>query len=235
MAVAKYGAIVTDIKGKIGGTVFQGSVAGGVMKNNAARKSTSGTSKLSKADAGRAFLPQRTIAELSSAWKTLSSGDQLSWKTAAPGFPFTNKFGVQYTPSGFQLYMSVNTNLTVIGQSVMSSAPTPSDLINMPAFGLTWTSAGQLSITNPAGVPSGYFMQVYGTVGMSAGRQPQKGDYKLLAVYPDSAVFPLNIDTEYSTVFGSYSTGATVWIQCKLSKADSGRNSQPFVGPVIVP
>lgn len=234
MASIKMGAIVTDIKGKIGGTVFQGSVAGGVMKNNAAKKSTSGSSKLTKADAGRVFLPQRTISSLASGWRSLSLSDQLSWKTAAPSFPFLNKYGVSYTPSGYQLYMSVNANLTVINQTLLTVAPTPSELVNMPPFVIAQDSSTSITIDTDIDLPPGYLAQISATVGMSAGRQPAKGDYKLIAILTAIDVLPFELFSAYTAVFGSLPVGSTIWFSGKLTKADAGRSSQAYTANVVI-
>lgn len=234
MARAKYGAIITEIKGKIGGTVFQGSRTGGVVKNKPNNKTSSGTSKLTKADAGRLFLPQNTIAQLATTWRDLSAMDQLAWNTAAPSYPFTDKYGNPYTGSGYQLYMSMNTNNAVVGGNYLSTPPAPFSLAAAPVFSVDWSVPGTATMNLPLGVPVDYVMQLYATQAMSLGRKPSKGDYKLIALFTPGVVFPFNIIGNFRDAFGSELVGGQVWFSGKLTKADAGRNTPSYVANAVV-
>lgn len=234
MARAKYGAIITEIKGKIGGTVFQGSRSGGVIKNKPNNKSSSGSGKLTKADAGRLFLPQRTISTLASNWRLLSVSDQLAWNTSAPLYPFTDKYGQPYTGSGYQLYMSINSNLLLIGADPLDIPPAPSDIEPTPPFTIDWTTPGSVIIDTPSPVPANYVLQLYATPCMSLGRKPSNGDYKLIALFTPGFTFPYDLITNFTENLGSPLVGGQVWFSGKLTKADAGRNSVPFVANGIV-
>jgi len=236
MARVKYGAIVTDIKGKIGGTVFQGSKTGGVMKNNtAAAKSAGNGGSTTKADAGRVTLPKRNMTEIASTWKTLSAADRASWNLAAPNFPFIDKYGNAYTASGYQVYMSVNNNLAVTGQSMLSTAPPAPTLANMMPFGLSWLTLGTFTMALSSDVPAGYVCQLYATVGMSAGKAPRPGDYRLIQTTTAFGSITPSILSLWTAQFGTPVSGATVWVQGKLTEIATGRNGETYNAKVVIP
>lgn len=228
MASGKYGAIITDMKGKIGGTIFKGTKSGPAIQNK--QTSTAGarsSGKLSKADAGRVITPQKNMSLLSSAWRSLSDMQRAAWITAAPSFPFINKFGESYTGSGFQLYMQCNCNLLAIGEPSISAPPTPEELENCPPFTIDNVMGDPTTLAINGTIPVGYSMILSATGNISPGRTPQAGMYKAIAVLPEGTAFPFNITNAFQAVFGPIPGTLNVWFSGKLSKADAGRSSVP--------
>ena len=104
MPQIKFSGLVTDMKGKAGGSVFSSNKQGAYMRNN----KWGGGRKSKRWDASKAKL-----ASLANTWKALSSEQQQAWNDAAPDYPFTNKFGEPYVASGYQVYMSLNGSLSI--------------------------------------------------------------------------------------------------------------------------
>lgn len=234
MATAKMGAMVTDIKGKIGGTVFQGSKTGTTIKNKQSRTGIGSGNKLTKADAGRLFNGQSAVTVLSSAWRDLSDAERNTWITAAPSFPFINRYGDSYIGSGYQLYMSCNLRLISAGLATITEAPIPAPIENCPAIVPSFDISSGVSIACAAGIPAGYVMELYASVGISAGRNPTKGTYKMIAQLPASTVFPFAGTANYTRVFGNLILGSTVWVMGKLTKADAGFHGTTFQAKTAV-
>ena len=228
-AVAKFGAMVTDLKGKVGGQVFTGTKAGTSMQNktNSNPSAKNGT-KLSKADAGRVINTQANQTASINTWKLLSDADRQTWNAGAINFPFVNKYGEAYTPSGYQLFISVNNNLQAIGENIRLTCPIPSDLENTPPFTLTFSATAGSRITMHSSNVTGYTMIVFASAPQSAGRSFEPGRMKAIAILDDTTTFPKSLDTAYINVFGTISAGATIWVETKLSKADAGRTSLPY-------
>lgn len=227
-AQVKYGAIITDMKGKAGGHVFKGTTAGGVMQSKASPLTgTSASGKLTKADAGRVIRAQANTAENATTWRDLSSAQQLAWTAAAPNFPFYNKFGMPYVPSGYQLYMSVNNNMLNIGEAKLTAPPSPSELTPTPAFTIA-TGVGPALLMLDGDIPLGYKLVLYATSNQSTGRSLEKGRLKAIGIYDDPSLFPLNITAQYVNVYGSVPSGGNFWFEGKLTKADAGRQSVPY-------
>lgn len=228
-ASVKYGAIVSELKGKLGGQVFKGGASGGVMMTkNQLTGAVANGSKLTKADAGRTVNPQQNIGNNASTWKALTGAQRATWIAAAPNFPFKNKFGETYTPSGYQLYMSINTNLLLVNEPVLTDAPEVPTLESCPAFTVAPSTSPTATFYMTGTIPTGYKMTVYGTAPMSAGRAVTKGNKKAIIIFDDTQTFPVSLDTAYSKIFGTLPSAGTVWFEGKLTKADAGRTSQAY-------
>src|SRR5438046_2404145 len=91
-ASVKYGAIITELKGSVGGHTFKGTKSGGSMQtkiNRAAAGKNGGT--VTQSDAARLILPKSTLSQNAQTWRSIGPTDQATWITAAPSFPFINK------------------------------------------------------------------------------------------------------------------------------------------------
>jgi hypothetical protein len=104
MPQVKFSGLVTDMKGKAGGSVFSSNKQGAYMRNN----KWGGGRKSQRWDASKSKL-----ASLANTWKSLNPNEQQAWNDAAADYPFTNKFGEQYIGSGYQVYMSLNGTLSI--------------------------------------------------------------------------------------------------------------------------
>lgn len=147
----KFSALVSEIKGKVGGTVFQGGKAGKVISNKTSKKSVA-SNGLIFTDKNAAFtwpgcmadelnvtgrvLPdgsyrwalktyytRSNLGKLSKWWGALLPEDRQFWNSLAQTRPAKNKFGETYTPSGYQLFIEVNTLLLSAGMPVMAQIP----------------------------------------------------------------------------------------------------------------
>jgi len=228
-ASVKYGSIITDMKGKIGGHVAKGGVSGGILQTKASPpRSTSASGKLTKADAGKVIRPQANTATNAGLWRNLTSPQRDAWIAAAPNYPFLNKFGLPYTPSGYQLYMSVNNNQLNIGAAALNLPPEPSDITPTPAFTITDGVGIGIQLTWTGTIPDGYVGVLYASVSQSAGKSLDRGRLKAIVLIPDTVGTTLDVTADYVKVFGSLPTTGHIWFETKLTKADAGRQSVPY-------
>lgn len=229
MASVKFGSLITNMKGKIGGHIVKGDTTGGVLLTRAeVIDAVASGAKLTKADAGRVMNPQRNTTVVSQSWRDLSDAERSAWNAATPDFPFTNRFGDPYTGSGFQLYMQCNNNVTQIGQSMLAAPPVPETIEPCPAFSTATAIGSTFTVICLAGVPAGYFMTLYACNAQSSGKGFTRGRMKAIVILDSATVFPYNADTAYIAVFGVLPVAGTVWFEGKLTKADAGRQGQPY-------
>lgn len=155
-ATVKLSALVTDIKGKVGGSVFQGSKTGTTLKNKPSGnfvKSIAWTQGnpitaavwdnsqslaldlspgLTAPDGSQSpqtvtYTAQRTLRQITKFWQTLSPSDRAAWDAAAINFPFKNRYGQSYTGSGFQVFTSINSKLFPLNVAPQTLPPSASD------------------------------------------------------------------------------------------------------------
>lgn len=99
MATIKFGAIVTDMRGKLGGHVFQKGNQSRVMKTNRSPRK-SNTEFANTGNVG--------VARMRSAWAALSFTVQNQFRLAAANFPQSNKFNDSIVYSGYQFFLFLN-------------------------------------------------------------------------------------------------------------------------------
>jgi len=113
MASIKMGAIVTDIKGKLGGHVFQKGNQSRVLK-------TGGKPRINKSSIVRKR--ETILSELRSTWNGLTVAERLDWGFTAKNFPFKNQFGDSILYGGYQLFLKLNVNRRLVGGSVLPAS-----------------------------------------------------------------------------------------------------------------
>lgn len=106
--------IISDARGSLGGTTFARNRAGVYTR---ARVAPTQPRTNSQQENRAAF------ATLTQSWRTLTQEQIAGWNTLAIGVTLTDTLGKNYTPSGMQLYISCNRNLTNIGRSTISEPP----------------------------------------------------------------------------------------------------------------
>jgi len=121
MARVQYGAIITDIKGKIGGQVLQGGRSGGIMKN----KGHVVQQRKGRMHTGDVTLErvQSNFSIVTKHWSSLTDAERNSWAALLGVWTFTDKFGNKYDGSKYQIFCAANINRITAGLSLLDTAP----------------------------------------------------------------------------------------------------------------
>ena len=135
----KYGSIVTDGSGKLGGHVASKGRSGSVIRT----KVTGTNPRTNAQNSTRALL-----GSLAAGWGSLTDEQRQSFDAAVDKFKSTNIFGDVHNPSGYNLYIKLNFNLAITDQALITSAP---DKVEIP-FALAlystyyWNELGESGI-----------------------------------------------------------------------------------------
>ena len=121
----KYGSIVTDGSGKLGGHVASKGRSGSVIRT----KVTGTNPQTPKQNSTRALL-----GSLAAGWSSLTEEQRQSFDSAVDKFKSTDIFGDVHNPSGYTLYIKLNFNLVNAGFAQLTSAPEPQALEYNPAI-----------------------------------------------------------------------------------------------------
>jgi hypothetical protein len=229
MAVMKLTAFNGGMKGMVAGTIFQGGVTGQVVKNSGSMNkgglidAIAAGSKLTKADAGRGLDAVKFTTATATKWRKLTYAQRLTWNTGASNFPFKNKFGDVYTPSGYQVFMSINLNLAFIGLDPLLNCPGPGGLVNADNFTVAYsTSAFTFSITFTA-APMDYTMLLGASKALSAGKSLKNVTFADIYTFDGSETSPFDFTGWYTNFFGSIPTGATIWFRLRTQNQLNGQ------------
>lgn len=211
MAVVKYGSIVTEIKGKIGGTVFQGGISGPVAGNkNHLSISNVTLGKQNRSTSSKIFNQHGTLAYIAGFWQQLTDLERAAWNAAAIGFPFKNKFGEMYTGSGYQVYMSLAINSLNMGQGLLSDPPIPSALAVASPYTIEpFTDPNTFEITTTVNPNS--IIVIYATTPLSAGVAMRTSFLKAITKFDEGASMPADLTAAYKAVYGHIPNHGNVW------------------------
>lgn len=228
MARIKFGMMMTDARGKLGGHVFTKAKSGATIRT----KVTPLNPKTSAQSEARSALGAN-----SQAWRTLSETQRLAWNSAAQEVSKTNAFGDTYFPSGKNYFTAVNNNLRNVGSQILV---TPPALVQMP--GLTSVEvdfdllAEQLDIApNYVGDEADIVLVCNATSGQSAGRYNFSGKYRKFDGY-GLAGLPSNtvMFDSYVSKFGLPSAGQKVSFEFYLVNANTGQVSPRVTTTVLL-
>jgi hypothetical protein len=208
------------IAGRIGGTVFQRNPITSVIKNTpTARKP-------------RAFIPislavpysRGKFAYVARQWRSLSPTLQANWKTAALNFVRYNRFLIPYNPSGYQLFMELNSGLVFTNRDLITSAPSVS---SFPAYtaSFAWV-AGTPAINFTQVIASGdtaYRLYIYATTFVSPGKTVAVKNFKgLTSVAMSTGTTVTNLYTSFTSQYGSIQTGMQAFFLVKAFNTHNG-------------
>ena len=129
----KFGAIVTDGRGKIGGHVASKNRAGAYLRT---KVTPSNPNTVAQAQA------RSILASISQMWQTLTDSQRSGWNNAVKEWGTTDIFGDIKNPSGINLFVKLNANLISVGFPQLLDVPSK---MEVPSVIIT---SGYLTISN---------------------------------------------------------------------------------------
>ena len=228
MASIKLGAYVTEIRGKVGGTVFSKSANGSYTKN---------FSKPVNTNTGRQQTVRGLFSQVSQYWRQLSDEEREAWAAAAPEFPYQNRVGETSTYTGSQLFAKLNMARFQQdpGAEYMTNPPSPSSLTAIySAVATLATDSPNVNITitinGGTGLGAGQLAYVMATRGLSQGvYRPKDNVFKLLGSFAVSNAGVVDtpaqvlLDAAYIAKFGVPATGSAVWFKLMTFEPETGQ------------
>jgi len=195
MAKVKFGQIISEARGKIGGMVFSRNSYGSYIRQKVTPVNPS---------SARQSIVRTYLTQLAQDWRDLTAPQKLQWNTQAVAFAKTDIFGDKQTPSGFNLYMSLNLNILNVNGVVISTPPVLEDAFNFTAFSAAISAGGgSIDLTYAAAIPATVSVEVFATAPMSAGKSFVKSEYRKIDVILTADASPFDIAAEYIVKFGS--------------------------------
>ena len=217
----KFGALVTDGRGKIGGHVASKNRGGAYLRT----KVTPVNPQTSYQNAARA-----RITTFSQGWRGLTANQQAAWNSAVSNWQKTDIFGDLKNPSGINLYVRLNSNLSEAGQSAIATPPLPNSVTNAVTATLTGaagTPALSLAFTvSPIPAATTWIIRV--TPQVSAGKSFVKSLYRNLNTQAAAVTTPINLLADYNTRFGTLVAGQKVFVEIIAVSNTTGVKSTPI-------
>lgn len=201
----KFGAIVVAGSGKIGGHVASKNRSGAYL-----RTKVTPTNPNTASQAGARSL----LASLSTAWSGLTESQRLGWNNAVKDYATTDIFGDIKNPSGINLFVKLNANLSISGQPLINDAPAktevPFEAISVVLFDVSTPALSAIAFFNTG--LDGATVLISATPKVSAGTSFVKNQFRNIAVGVPNAG-EVNFGTEYVTKFGTLVIGDKFYVK----------------------
>jgi len=217
----KWGALVVDGRGKIGGHVASKNRGGAYLR----QKVTPTNPQTSYQAAVR-----NRLSGIATGWRGLTAAQRAAWNAAVLAFSKTDVFGDLKTPTGSALYQRLNNNLVTCGQSQISDPPIPQDVFAFTSFSaavVTGTPAVNLTFTDA--IPAGTYVKLFATAPVSPGISFVKSEYRLIDILTNADTSVHDAIAEYVAKFGSVgSTGQKLFFKIVPVNGTSGQEGVPL-------
>lgn len=222
MASIKFSALISGIKGSLNGSTIQGGRAGSILRNK----------PLPDQRSFLASAPQKSyFSRLAREWRNLSPADQTDWVNEAPNYQLYNKFGDLYSPSGFQLFCTLNLNRLRNGAVMLSTPLAPKPIttltkvvaqlnLNVPQF--------LFNLTTGALQPNTYF-NLYATHALSPGIQVSYRHFHFIGSYRSTELPNIDVYSDYlATDPPALPVGEKIFVYARMMRQDTGE-----LGPIV--
>ncbi len=224
----KFGAIVVDGRNKIGGHVASKNRAGAYLRTK--------VTPVNPRSAGQSGARSR-LASMAQAWRGLTASERQSWIAAVNDFKKSDIFGDIKVPSGFNLFVKLNTNLLLSGNPINNTAPAFVNPGNVTSFALTATESGHVltGVIIPATDPSGSVLCARATPQLSAGKSFVKSEFRVISTGVTNTTGAIDLALAYSAKFGDISdVGSKVFVELFYLSEATGITGRPFQANAIV-
>lgn len=235
MASIQYGTTVTDVRGSIGGTTFSRN------KNGAySRKRT----KNINSNTQKQQVQKSRFTGTASNWKALTTVQQQTFIDQSKNYPYKNRLGITSYYTGFQLQMTVNTQLSSIGVSAVTNMVPPVSLDDILIQGAVYDSGAtpstfEIDMYNDtkgnAVVPADFKLLIQGTSPLTLGvNSPKDNNYRTITTLNAGAsIAGFNIKTLYENSFGALpDINHNVFLRIRLISVLTGQRT-PWVSSVV--
>ena len=220
MAKIKFGMMMTDARGKLGGQVFSKNRGGAYVRTKVTPSNPRSLTQMES---------RSNLGVVSSAWSSLTVQDRASWNSAVDEFKRTDIFGDLKTPSGKNLFVRLGKNLLGIGVGFASVAPTKMEIEPITATAVEINpSAETFSLVGQATIPVGMTAQISATPTLSPGISYVKNRLRVINITASGAIDPASLFDSYTERFGFPLAGANIYVQIRYV-ASNGQAGVPLV------
>lgn len=223
----KWGAIVVDGRGKIGGHVASKNRAGPYLRTKVTPINPGTTFQVNVRD---------RFAGLSSAWRGLTAAQRIAWNAAVADFARTDIFGDSRNPSGFNLYQKLNNNLLNIAKAPITAPPLPDAVDTLVTMSVVADFGAQsIDLTYTPAIEADHSMLLIATPGISPGISFVKSEFRQFGLITDANPSVFDAKGFYIDKFGAVpAEGTKIFVQCVQVNWNTGQAGIPIQASCIV-
>ena len=220
----KWGSIVVNGSGKLGGHVYSSNRGGSYVRTLA----TPSNPQTPAQQLGRSV-----FTELTQDWSALTQDQRNGWDAAVSQFERTDQFGDLRQLSGKGLYISLNKELILISQPKIETAPMPGPIVFPGDFNPTIDLTLFTIDMNFEGIPPNPGIVVGSSGPVSQGTSFVKDKMRNIAVN-DDATMPEDLYDKYVARYGTPIAGQKIAFSAYVVNAVGQRGPQLTEFEVVV-
>lgn len=198
----KWGALVVDGRGKLGGHVASKNRSGAYLRTKVSPDNPQSENQM---------LRRSELAQLSSGWSQLTEEQRAAWNAAVDNFKRDNVFGDSVKPTGKNLYTGLNLNLLQINKGIITTPPDPQEIEGIGDFSGTIDLDDGLEIATDASAVNE--LKIYATGSLSKGTSFVKNRLRFIGVIASGDTGPFKINQMYTDRFGTPTAGQKIGIK----------------------
>jgi len=206
-------ALISGLKGKLGGTVFQMNASRIYARTNARKNNPNSVNWM---------IQKGYFSNTSQAWKGLTDAQRASWKAVVASWPSYDKYGEPRTPSGYEIFCKVN--LVVLGQNqpLITNGFIPAAITPNTAVGIATLTSSAFVVDLGVVGATGFYYAIFAAPPSSVGVLKSKPAYCFMNgigtdVADLTSIFPI-----YIARFGAIPVGSRVQIKIQIMSATEG-------------
>jgi hypothetical protein len=221
MAKVKFGAVISDTRGSVGGITFSRARSGSVVRasSNPRFQQTARTQPV-----------RSSLANLSKRWfATLIQAQRALWILLAAANPVTDVFGNTHVLTGQQFYIRVNQLRTSAGLAYIDDAPADQAVIALLSLSVVATAPATLTVTFTGSPLDGsHRLYIYASPSLSPGKVASKKDCKFIGVSGLAQASTFAAGALYTARFGNMIATKLITVFVAAFRDDRGVLS-PFL------
>lgn len=220
------GSLVSCVNGKVGDVVFYRGRWGQV-----ARKWVYPTNTIT----ARRTNVRSNFASLISLYNSLTQEMQNEWNVFASTLVKLNRVAYAYVPTGLQIFMERNINLSMIAQGPLLVPPVDASLpayvqFNNPVMDIANVWIHLVNSINDIILPADIYAIIYATNNVAAHVRNKKNRYRIITTYPPGGTTNGNLINEWDSAWAPAEPipGMRIFTKAVFINGVTGQASPPI-------
>jgi hypothetical protein len=207
MAKIKLSAIMSEIRGKLNGSVFSKNRGGAYIRNKVTPSNPQTQSQMNV---------RGIFAGIASAWSGLTEDQRLSFNSKVSQYAKTDIFGDLRNPSGKALFQRLNQNLTISNQTNLSTCPDSMEVPFGNLVGAICDLSDELFNAESLGALTGNKVVIWATPSLSQGTTFVKNKLRQVQVFTGDDATNYDFYPDYVAKFGTPVAGANIYVGMRV-------------------
>lgn len=203
----KWGALVVDGRGKLGGHVAAQNRGGSYLRTKVTPSNPQSTFQTGV---------RNLFGSISAGWSGLSPNKRAAWNNAVEDWKRTNIFGDLKIPSGKALYQRLNQQAQIVGYPALDTPPIKEDLPPSNVISVQIDTTAETIAANGIYGGTDATVQIFSSGVVSAGTSFVKNQMRMIGHSGGAIYSPADAYADYVARFGTPSVGDKVFIGYKI-------------------